>query len=44
VNFDKFTIGVHLFLIFSMFAKFKKKLKITNYVINKFFKLLVFVI
>ena len=44
VNFDKSIIGLHLFIIFSMLAKFLKKLKINIYVINKLFKLQVFLV
>ena len=43
VNFDKSTIR-DLLLISSMLVKIYRKLKINSYVINKLFKLQVFVI
>ena len=44
MNFDKFIIGLYILFISLVLAKFLKKLKINNYVINKLFKLQVFVI
>ena len=37
VNFDKFTIRLHLLFIFSILENFLKELKINSYVINKLF-------
>ena len=44
MNFDKFIIELYILFISLVLAKFLKKLKINNYVINKLFKLQVFVI
>ena len=44
MNFDKFIIGLYILFISLVLAKFLKKLKINNYVINKLFKLQVFII
>ena len=44
VNFDKSITVLHLLFISSLLANFNRKLKINSYVINKLFKLQVFVI
>ena len=44
VNFDKSTIELHFLLISYMLTKFLKKLKINIYIINKLFKLQIFVV
>ena len=43
MNFDKYTIRLHFIIISFILAKFQE-LKINSYIINKLFKLQVFIV